>query len=100
MYNYILKRIGWVISLVLCCIHSTQGQTGLKHLTVANGLHSNQVRQIIELPNGQMLAVTEGMFNLYDGRAFRPCVCNLDSVYNLPSFGGHSFFGKETRYSG
>lgn len=92
MYNYILKRIGWVISLVLCCIHSTQGQTGFKHLTVANGLHSNQVRQIIELPNGQMLAATEGMFNLYDGRAFRPCVCNLDSVYNLPSFGGHSFF--------
>lgn len=91
MYNYIIKCISLTITLAFCCIHTIQGQITFKHLTVADGLHSNQVRQIIELPNGQILAVTEGMFNLYDGRTFRPCTCNLDSVYTLPSFGGHSF---------
>ncbi len=64
MYNYIIKCIGLTITLAFCCIHTIQGQITFKHLTVADGLHSNQVRQIIELPNGQILAVTEGMFNL------------------------------------
>lgn len=94
-YRYVPRRIAMRLvlatSMLMGCLSSVEGQAPFKHLTVADGLHSNQVRQIIELPNGQILAVTEGMFNLYDGRTFRPCTCNLDSVYTLPSFGGHSF---------
>ena len=57
-------------------------------LTVADGLPNNQVRQIIELPNHQMLVATEGAFCLFNGRRFVPLECNLDSIRQLPAFGG------------
>ena len=60
-------------------------------LTVADGLPCNQVRQIVELPNHQMLVVTEGNFCLFNGKNFTTLDCNLDSLYPLPSFGGHDF---------
>ena len=58
-------------------------------LTVTDGLPNNQVRQVVELPNGQMLVETEGMFALFNGKYFVTLNCNLDSVRNLTSFGCH-----------
>ncbi len=65
--------------------------SGIRHLTVTDGLPNNEVRQIIELPNRQLLVATEGYFSLYNGHRFVPVKCNLDSVQHLPSFGGHDF---------
>lgn len=72
---------------------STQllAQRTYRHLTIADGLPCNQVRQIVELPNHQMLVATEGMFSLFNGRNFTPLECNLDSLLPLPSFGGHDY---------
>ncbi|MCR4994403.1 MAG: helix-turn-helix domain-containing protein [Bacteroidales bacterium] len=64
----------------------------IRQLTVANGLPNNQVRQIVELPNGQILVATEGFFSLYNGHHFVTLDCNLDSVYRLPAFGGYAYF--------
>ncbi len=66
--------------------------SGVRQLTVADGLHNNEVRQIIELPNKQLLVATEGYFSLYNGHRFVSVKCNLDSVQHLPSFGGHDFY--------
>lgn len=65
-------------------------QTLPHRLTVSDGLPNNQVRQIVELPNGQMLVETEGMFSLFNGKYFVTLPCNLDSVRKLPSFGCHN----------
>ena len=67
-----------------------QASTWQRLFTTVDGLQSNQVRQIVELPNGQMLVATEGAFSLYNGREFVGQSCNLDSVFTLPVFGGHS----------
>ncbi len=64
-------------------------QPALRRFTVADGLPTNQVRQIVQLPNHQILVATEGMFSLYNGRRFEPLSCQLDSVHTLPVFGGH-----------
>lgn len=62
-----------------------------RHYSVTDGLPNTQVRQLIELPNGQIFVATEGFFSLFDGSAFVEQPCNLDSVYRLPAFGGHSY---------
>ena len=62
----------------------------VRRLTVADGLLNNQVRQVVELPNGQIFVATEGMFSLYNGREFRPVECRRDSLLALPQFGCHS----------
>lgn len=59
-----------------------------RHFTVADGLPNNQVRQIIELPNRQILVAAEGAFCLFNGKRFVTLACNLDSLQPLPSFGG------------
>ena len=81
-----------LLSLVLT-LSSTLffAQHTYRHLTVADGLPCNQVRQIVELPNHQMLVATEGNFCLFNGKNFTALDCNLDSLYPLPSFGGHDF---------
>lgn len=64
--------------------------SAFRHLTVADGLPNNQLRQMVELPNGQIMVEAEGIFCLYNGKHFVPLTCNLDSVRRLPTFGCHS----------
>lgn len=78
----------WLLVLSVCVASAQQHH--FRHLTVKDGLQNNQIRQIVELPNGQVLVMTEDVFSLYNGRNFVQQVCNMDSVYTLPSFGGHS----------
>ena len=85
-----MKRILLAFVLVIC-FGNLLAQPRYKLLTTANGLQNNQVRQIVELPNGQILVATEGMFSLYNGREFVEQPCDLDSVFSLPMFGSHSF---------
>ena len=78
-----------------------QASTWQRLFTTVDGLQSNQGRQIVELPNGQMRGATGGAFSLYNGREFVGQSCNLDSVFTLPVFGGHScFWGRATRCFG
>lgn len=62
----------------------------LRHFTADDGLHNNQVRQIVALPDGRIFVATEGAFSLYNGRDFVEQPCCLDSVRPLPAVGGHS----------
>lgn len=77
--------------LPLLGLLSAWAQVPMRQLTVADGLPNNQVRQIVELPNHQMLVATEGFFCLYDGNCFVPLYCNLDSIRPLPVFGGEAY---------
>ena len=83
-----MRSILSLLFMLLANIVSAQQQ--FRHLTVNDGLQNNQIRQIVELPNGQVLVMTEDVFSLFNGRNFVQQVCNMDSVFPLPSFGGHS----------
>lgn len=81
----------YLLMLLTCVFISVGVEAQQRHFTIADGLHNNQVRQIVELPNGQMLVSNEGAFSLYDGNRFQPVYCCLDSIYQLPSFGCHDY---------
>ncbi len=85
-----MKKLFFVLWTIL---YATMfyAQPRMRHLTVSDGLPNNEVRQILELPNGQLLVATEGYFSLYTGDRFVAVKCDLDSVQHLPAFGGHSF---------
>ncbi len=75
---------------MLClCSYSAFAQPSVRQFTVADGLQTGQVRQIVELPNGQIFVATEGMFFLQNGQRFVPLACRLDSVMMLTDFGNH-----------
>ena len=54
--------------------------------TVADGLHTGEVHQIVELPHGQMLVNCEGVFCLSNGRGFLTVPCDYGRAYHLPLF--------------
>lgn len=81
---------GILLAILLLCQVTLFATVRTRHLTVADGLQSNQVCQLVELPGGQLLVGTEWMFNLYNGKEFVLQECNLDSLYPLPTFGFHS----------
>lgn len=57
-------------------------------LTVGDGLYNNQTRQLVELPGGQILVETEGMFNLFNGIRFVQQEYNLKQTLPMLGFGG------------
>ena len=66
---------------VLVSIHAVD-----KQWTVADGLPTGEVHQIVELPNGQMLVNCEGVFCLSDGKGFQTVPCNYNLAYRMPHY--------------
>lgn len=80
-----------LLPLLLAAVSLTAvAEPDLRHFTADDGLHNNQVRQIVALPDGRIFVATEGAFSLYNGREFVEQPCCLDSVRALPVIGGHS----------
>jgi len=77
------------LPLVMLWVMLSSARGAVRHFTIADGLPTNQVRQVLQLPNRQILVATDGMFSLYNGHDFLPLPCDLDSVRLLPIFGGH-----------
>lgn len=71
----------FLFSLVLSAAHSRQ-----RNWTVADGLPTDEVQQIIQLPNRQMLINGVGVFALFDGRHFIPLQHGADCVLPLPHY--------------
>ena len=84
-----MKRV--LLPIILAGMSLTAAaEPDLRHFTADDGLHNNQVRQIVALPDGRIFVATEGAFSLYNGREFVEQPCCLDSVRPLPAVGGHS----------
>jgi AraC-like DNA-binding protein len=84
-----MKKI-FTILLSLCSV-LTYANGNARLFTVSDGLPTNQIRQIVQLPNLQMLVVTECGTSLFDGKEFITQPCNLDSVMPLPKFGAFGY---------
>jgi len=54
-----------------------------RHWTVADGLPTGEVQQIVELPNGQLLVNCEGVFCLSNGAGFDVIGCDYRRAYQL-----------------
>jgi len=75
-----------VILLVCCLLHGIAEAGAQRHWTVADGLPTGEVRQIVELPNGQMLVNCEGVFCISNGRTFDVVPCDQSHAYVLPRY--------------
>lgn len=73
-------------NLFCLCIISTAYALPQRHWTVADGLPTGEVQQIVQLPNGQMLINCEGVFCLSNGHDFDPLPCDYRLAFNLPHY--------------
>ena len=87
-----MKRIIFIVYLLsyFGCSILTCAQTVWKHYTVSDGLTTNEVRQVVELPNGQVMVNCEGAFCLFDGRAFYPVECDRSCIFPLDKYVGYA----------
>ena len=60
--------------------------SGQRHWTVADGLPTGEVQQIVELPNGQMLVNCEGVFCIANGHSFDVVPCDQRLAYRLTQY--------------
>ena len=84
-----MRAFAIILSLLSCVLAHSNDNTRL--FTVVDGLPTNQIRQIVGLPNHQMLVVTECGTCLFNGKEFVEQQCNLDSIMQLPHFGGYGY---------
>lgn len=63
---------------VFICMVATRlvAQTSYRQWTVIDGLPTEEVQQIVSLPNGQMLVNSEGVFCLSNGKGFTVLPCD------------------------
>lgn len=79
-----LRIINTVMIMVFClCLHMRGAD---RHWTAADGLPTGEIRQIIELGNGQMLVNCEGAFCISDGDGFLPVPCKYNKAYRLKHY--------------
>ncbi|MDL2310100.1 helix-turn-helix domain-containing protein [Parabacteroides sp. OttesenSCG-928-B22] len=58
-------------------------------IDVSHGLSDNQIRYILQLPDGRMVFVTSGNVNLYDGARFTYIHQTSEHFYALDKYDGH-----------
>lgn len=89
-----MLRIIFPFLLFLIGILSANAQ--LRRWTTVNGLPTDEVRQIVELPNGQMLVGCNGQYCLTLGETFVPVRCDRKGTVKLRRFSsryGHLWQG-------
>ena len=75
-----------LVTFLTCLLLLTSNISGQRHWTVAHGLPTGEVRQIVELPNGQMLVNCEGVFCIANGQSFDVVPCDQSQAYRLTQY--------------
>ena len=85
-----MKRgIIFFLTLLTLFFHGTNAHSqalvpnAWRQLDTGEGLFNNQVRFMVNMPDGRILVFTEGMFNLYNGHHFEHLDCDLTKTYPL-----------------
>lgn len=76
--------VGWILSVFLFLNASAQRQVFFDHLSVPDGLSSNNVRSVCQDDNGYMWIGTADGLNRYDGYRFVVYKNNPDDSTSLP----------------
>lgn len=74
-HRLMLCLTAWLLAMTAGAVH--------RHWTVADGLPTGEVQQIVELPNGQLLVNCEGVFCLSNGAGFDVIGCDYRRAYQL-----------------
>lgn len=74
----------------ICYTLSSAGQDVWRHYSVSDGLTTNEVRQVVELPNGQVMVNCEGAFCLFDGMTFHTMKCDRSLIHPLSNYIGYA----------
>ena len=84
------------IRILLClffCFRMTPfiyaGEFLFTTINASQGLSDNQIRYILQLPDGRMVFTTSGNVNLYDGVHFSYLHRTTEYVYPLNQYNGH-----------
>ena len=87
-----MKRFLQIILLLytLGCASESMAQVEWRHYTPCDGLPTNEVRQVVELPGGQIMVNCEGVFCLFDGRVFHAIECNRSQIHALKNYVGYA----------
>lgn len=72
------------------CPSTRAAQVVWQHYTSTDGLTTNEVRQVVELPGGQIMVNCEGVFCLFDGQAFHDVECDRSRIYALKNYVGYA----------
>lgn len=70
-----LKKTFFVVFICMAVVRLT-AQTSHRRWTVADGLPTEEVQQMVSLPNGQVLVNCEGIFCLSNGKGFTVLPCD------------------------
>lgn len=75
---------------------TTQTQLVFSVIDSNNGLSDNRVRNIMQLSDGRMMIITEGVTNIYDGTHFTQLHSNKGCIYPLSGYYGfhHTYSDK------
>ncbi|MBQ9191796.1 MAG: helix-turn-helix domain-containing protein [Bacteroidaceae bacterium] len=79
-----MKRLFLICSLTLFFLEICSGEH--RRWTVADGLPTGEVWQIVELPSRQMLVNCEGVFCISNGAGFDVLPCDYGRTYQLPEY--------------
>ena len=87
-----LKNIKILLILFLCLRTTLAAYAGdflFTSINASQGLSDNQIRFILQLPDGRMVFTTSGNVNLYDGAHFSYLHRTAEDVYPLKQYDGY-----------
>ncbi|RKR80547.1 two component regulator with propeller domain [Mucilaginibacter gracilis] len=78
--------VSFLLLLNYSCFAQSLGV--FKPIDTRDGLSENSLRSILQLPDGQMVFVNEGIINLYNGASFQYLHINENFSYPIPGYTG------------
>ena len=100
MHKALASSWGILASLLLLLPQPVQARSYVfTRLQASDGLSDNQIRHILQLPDGRMAFTTQGNINLYDGTRFRYVHRNDSNIHPIPHYQGayHVYVGGNDR---
>lgn len=78
-----------IIYILLAVLMPLGVHAFIGHYTTKDGLPTNEVWQITQLPNKQILVQTAGTFSIFNGRNFEMVPCAEECAHKLPIFANY-----------
>lgn len=84
-----MNRLSWLLSILLLTTAVNAADFIFSPINVSHGLSDNQIRYILQLPDGRMVFTTSGNLNLYDGSGFKYIHRSADNKFPLSKYDGY-----------
>ena len=82
------NRLFFIVFLLIATVRAQSNDFVFSPINVLQGLSDNQVRYILQVPDGRMVFKTSGNINIYDGAHFKYIHQTPKDIYLLNSYDG------------